>query len=258
VSQSGETKDVHRALEVAQTEGTPIFSVVNTVGSLIARTTRCGVYLMAGRCAAAPARPHCIAHLTAPRLSLCSENAVASTKAFTTQVCAMAMVASWFSERREQQPSLVRAVCVAQRPCSAPTARARAGAGGARRLSAPPAHLHRRVPAARAPAVWEPLCRSLGGTAGMTLRTHEQMKKIAAKMKAATSCFVLGKGYAHAIALEGALKIKARARLTLFTPSPDPPAAPRRRSRTSTQRATRAAPSSTAPSRCWTRASQSS
>lgn len=63
ISQSGETKDVHRALQLAQSQGLPCISIVNAVGSLIARTTSCGVYLNAGR-----------------------ENAVASTKAFTSQV----------------------------------------------------------------------------------------------------------------------------------------------------------------------------
>lgn len=43
--------------------GLPTLSVVNSVGSLIARTTKLGVYLNAGR-----------------------ESSVASTKAFTTQV----------------------------------------------------------------------------------------------------------------------------------------------------------------------------
>lgn len=43
--------------------GIPALSVVNSVGSLIARTTKLGVYLNAGR-----------------------ESSVASTKAFTTQV----------------------------------------------------------------------------------------------------------------------------------------------------------------------------
>lgn len=66
VSQSGETKDVHRSVKQAINQGLPVFSVVNAVGSLIARTTKLGVYCHAGR-----------------------ENAVASTKAFTTQVTRM-------------------------------------------------------------------------------------------------------------------------------------------------------------------------
>jgi glucosamine--fructose-6-phosphate aminotransferase (isomerizing) len=78
VSQSGETKDVHRSLVLAMQEADlPAFSVVNAVGSLIARTTKCGVYCHAGR-----------------------ENAVASTKAFVTQVTVMGLIAAWFAQHR--------------------------------------------------------------------------------------------------------------------------------------------------------------
>jgi len=77
-SQSGETKDVHRSLVLAMQEcDLPAFSVVNAVGSLIARTTKCGVYCHAGR-----------------------ENAVASTKAFVTQVTVMGLIAAWFAQNR--------------------------------------------------------------------------------------------------------------------------------------------------------------
>ena len=57
-------------------------SVVNSVGSIIARTTKLGVYLNAGR-----------------------ENAVASTKAFTTQVTVMALLACWFHDLRNENHS---------------------------------------------------------------------------------------------------------------------------------------------------------
>lgn len=77
ISQSGETKDVHRTVINAQKSGIPVFSVINSVGSLIPRTTRCGVYLNAGR-----------------------EHGVASTKAFTTQVTVLALVAIWFAQNR--------------------------------------------------------------------------------------------------------------------------------------------------------------
>jgi len=75
LSQSGETKDVHRAVVLGMQEDIPCFSVVNAVRSLIARTTSCGVYLNAGR-----------------------ENAVASTKAFTCQVVVLALIGVWFSQ----------------------------------------------------------------------------------------------------------------------------------------------------------------
>ena len=78
ISQSGETKDTHRSLQVAEGQLLPSFSIVNQVGSLIARTTNVGVYLNAGR-----------------------EHAVASTKAFTTQVAALALTAGWFAQNRQ-------------------------------------------------------------------------------------------------------------------------------------------------------------
>lgn len=80
ISQSGETKDVHRAVTNAQKENIPCFSVINAVGSLIARSTKCGIYLNAGR-----------------------EHAVASTKAFTTQVTALSLIAIWFSQHRDRE-----------------------------------------------------------------------------------------------------------------------------------------------------------
>ena len=75
VSQSGETKDVIEALKIADSFGIPRFSVVNAVGSAIARETGVGVYCYAGR-----------------------ENAVASTKAFTSQVTVLSLIAAWFAQ----------------------------------------------------------------------------------------------------------------------------------------------------------------
>lgn len=74
LSQSGETKDVHRAMDIAKANGIFVFSIVNVVGSLIAHESSCGVYLNAGR-----------------------EVAVASTKAFTSQIVALALIAIWFA-----------------------------------------------------------------------------------------------------------------------------------------------------------------
>ena len=83
VSQSGETKDVHRAVKIGMENGVPCISVVNVVGSLIARTTGLGVYLNAGR-----------------------EHAVASTKSFSSQVTVMALIALWFRQTKEHQEGL--------------------------------------------------------------------------------------------------------------------------------------------------------
>merc|ERR1712071_744210 len=79
VSQSGETKDAHRVVTAAIERDVAVMSVVNAVGSLIARTTKLGVYCNAGR-----------------------ENAVTSTKAFTTQVTVLALIALWFRELKDR------------------------------------------------------------------------------------------------------------------------------------------------------------
>lgn len=70
VSQSGETADTLRALEYALENGALCVGITNTVGSEIARNTHCGVHINAG-----------------------AEIGVASTKAYTSQIVVMAMLA---------------------------------------------------------------------------------------------------------------------------------------------------------------------
>lgn len=70
VSQSGETADTLQALEYALENGALCVGITNTVGSAIARNTHCGVHINAG-----------------------AEIGVASTKAYTSQIVVMAMLA---------------------------------------------------------------------------------------------------------------------------------------------------------------------
>ncbi|CAH2080637.1 unnamed protein product [Thlaspi arvense] len=70
VSQSGETADTLNALEYALENGALCVGITNTVGSAIARKTHCGVHINAG-----------------------AEIGVASTKAYTSQIVVMAMLA---------------------------------------------------------------------------------------------------------------------------------------------------------------------
>ncbi|XP_022742031.1 glutamine--fructose-6-phosphate aminotransferase [isomerizing] 2-like isoform X1 [Durio zibethinus] len=70
VSQSGETADTLRALEYALENGALCVGITNTVGSVIARNTHCGIHINAG-----------------------CEIGVASTKAYTSQIAVMAMLA---------------------------------------------------------------------------------------------------------------------------------------------------------------------
>ena len=75
LSQSGETKDLHRCIEIANGNDMMMIGVVNVVDSLIAREVQCGCYLNAGR-----------------------EVAVASTKAYTSQIIILSMIAIWFAQ----------------------------------------------------------------------------------------------------------------------------------------------------------------
>eukprot|EP00921_Rhytidocystis_pertsovi_P000161 GHVQ01000322.1.p1 GENE.GHVQ01000322.1~~GHVQ01000322.1.p1 ORF type:complete len:706 (+),score=82.14 GHVQ01000322.1:79-2196(+) len=86
ISQSGETLDTIRSCELAESLGILKLSVVNVVGSLLARLTNCGVYCNAGR-----------------------EVAVASTKAFSSQVSVLALVAAWFAQNHGQDLYVDRA-----------------------------------------------------------------------------------------------------------------------------------------------------
>ena len=70
VSQSGETADTKAALESAKDKGAALFGIVNVVGSSIARMVDAGIYTHSG-----------------------VEIGVASTKAFTGQVAAFALLA---------------------------------------------------------------------------------------------------------------------------------------------------------------------
>ena len=75
LSQSGETKDLHRCISIAKKHNLFTIGIINVVDSLIAREVDCGCYLNAGK-----------------------EVAVASTKSFTSQCILLSMVAIWFSQ----------------------------------------------------------------------------------------------------------------------------------------------------------------
>lgn len=132
VSQSGETKDVHRVVKTAMENDITVMSVVNAVGSLIARTTKMGVYCNAGR-----------------------ENAVASTKAFTTQITVLALIALWFRQMRDRKEGL--------------------------------------LPSYETKQLKEALTR-LPISFGMAMKNREACKKIAERLNVKEHCFVLGKG----------------------------------------------------------------
>src|SRR5205085_1943406 len=77
ITQSGETADTLAAVRESKRKGHPTLALCNVVGSSIAREADGGVYLHAG-----------------------PEIGVASTKAFTSQVCVLTMLALYFGRMR--------------------------------------------------------------------------------------------------------------------------------------------------------------
>jgi len=77
ISQSGETADTLAAIREAKRHGATVLGMVNVVGSTIARETDAGVYLHAG-----------------------PEIGVASTKAFTSQLCVLTQFALYLGRMR--------------------------------------------------------------------------------------------------------------------------------------------------------------
>jgi glucosamine--fructose-6-phosphate aminotransferase (isomerizing) len=77
ISQSGETADTLEAMRAARAAGSRVLGIVNVVGSTIARESGGGIYLHAG-----------------------PEIGVASTKAFTSQIAALALLGLYLGRRR--------------------------------------------------------------------------------------------------------------------------------------------------------------
>lgn len=96
ISQSGETADTLNALQYCKTKGALCVGITNTVGSTLARDTDCGVYLNAG-----------------------VEIGVASTKAYTSQIIALILLALQLgSDRRSSQQRVENIIDVCPPPHS--------------------------------------------------------------------------------------------------------------------------------------------
>lgn len=78
ISQSGETADTLAAVKYAQSKGAKTLGIVNVVDSTIAREVDSGIYLHAG-----------------------PEIGVASTKAFSSQLTALLLLALYFAQKKE-------------------------------------------------------------------------------------------------------------------------------------------------------------
>lgn len=142
VSQSGETADTLAAVREAKTKGARVLAITNVVGSSVARESHDVFYTWAG-----------------------PEIAVASTKAYTTQLVAFYMIALDLALKK----------------------------GTVTR------------------EFYDSMINALEGTAVKvenTLNKFKEIEKIAYEIKDNNSAFYLGRGLDHAIAMEGALKMK--------------------------------------------------
>lgn len=87
ISQSGETADTLAAIREARSKGATVIGMVNVVGSTIARETDAGVYLHAG-----------------------PEIGVASTKAFSSQLCVLVQFAMYLRQLRTNETETSRKI----------------------------------------------------------------------------------------------------------------------------------------------------
>ena len=142
ISQSGETADTLAAIKLAKKEGAFLYGICNVVGSSISREVNAGSYTHAG-----------------------PEIGVASTKAFTTQITVLYLIAVKLAKSKGVISSKE----------------------------------YRKY-------IYE--ISSIEKKIDKVLGTNNKVKSIAKKIKKATNCLYLGRGYNFPVALEGALKLK--------------------------------------------------
>ena len=153
ISQSGETADTLAALQEAKAQGARVAAIVNVIGSTIARTAGHVVYTHAG-----------------------PEIGVASTKAFTTQMVALYLIAVHFGRLLGRLDETRGRQLLTD-------------------LVAVPGEVTRTIELAASST------RPDGSP-------RPSVEAIAYRWKDATSALYLGRGLLHPMALEGALKLK--------------------------------------------------
>lgn len=160
ISQSGETMDLHRVLPFVKERGCLTMGIINVVDSLIAREVDCGIYMNAGR-----------------------ENAVASTKSFTSSLMILKMFSLWFYQEFMISESFV----IPSSPSNSQS------------------HLLRE---------YEPICNNIRniieqvGTLNSFSATNELFTPTMLERLNQENMFILGKGKMECVAKEAALKLK--------------------------------------------------
>jgi glucosamine--fructose-6-phosphate aminotransferase (isomerizing) len=160
ISQSGETMDLHRVLPFVKERGCLTMGIINVVDSLIAREVHCGIYMNAGR-----------------------ENAVASTKSFTSSLIILKMFSLWFYQEYMISESFMF-------PSSPSNSQS---------------HLLRE---------YEPICNNIRnvieqvGTLNSFSDENEVFTPTMVERLNQENIFILGKGKMECVAKEAALKLK--------------------------------------------------
>jgi glucosamine--fructose-6-phosphate aminotransferase (isomerizing) len=160
ISQSGETMDLHRVLPFVKKHGCLTMGIINVVDSLIAREVDCGIYMNAGR-----------------------ENAVASTKSFTSSLMILKMFSLWFYQEYMISESFMFPSSQTQTP----------------------SHLLRE---------YEPICNNIRnvieqvGTLNSFYAENEVFTPTMVERLNQENIFILGKGKMECVAKEAALKLK--------------------------------------------------
>ncbi len=163
VSQSGETADTLAALREARRLGALPLAISNVVGASIPREAAATIHTWAG-----------------PEIAVCS------TKAYTTQLAVLTVLAGWLAQRR-----------LAGGPAGDPASRTSPAAGSP-------------VADVALAAVGDVLAQALNlpRWAEEALALAGALGGWAAQIAAAEHCFFIGRGLDWAVAQEGALKLK--------------------------------------------------
>ena len=158
ISQSGETADTLAALRLAKEKGLPVLAIVNVVGSSIAREADYVLYTLAG-----------------------PEIAVATTKAYSTQLIALYLIAI--------KLGIIRGSIAAAAELSENSAESKSGT------------------VASAAELLEEL-ETIPDKVEELLKEKERIQWFAAKFAHIKDAFYIGRGIDYAASLEGSLKMK--------------------------------------------------
>ena len=174
ISQSGETADTLAAVKEAKEKGALTIGVVNVVGSTIARTVDAGIYSHAG-----------------------SEFAVASTKAFTTQIADLVLLMIFLARDYSEYDISGNSARYSEYDIS----------GNSARYNPERKSKERKMSLVMGRRILEEL-NQIPKKMRVVFEDAEKIKALAEKYARCKNFLYLGRKYNFPVALEGALKLK--------------------------------------------------